>query len=445
MARLALLVVAAVLLPAAAAGAQWSPPQTLSSPHTFVDLPAVTTGGDGSSLASWTFGGLGADAVRGVDGAGRSPTGGAFGRQRKLQRAPRELTAPLAYARSRIVAAVTRPASADPGEQRVRLGVRFGLAAGFLRPTDNLRTATRIRDVHLDVNARGDAAVAWFEDRGVNTDRVYVALRRAGGRFGDPVLLERGRIRSVSVAVGASGDVLVAWDARGTVETRLRPRGRTRFRSTDEIDSRDAFGAELRTAVAPNGRAVVAWSAQLTTEGGESGPVFFEAAVRPAGGERFRAAQTLEEMGPAQVPRPVDLAVDSTGRIHFAYSGSDGPSRRARVSASDASGRFVAPQDVSPPGEDAVLSDLAAGPGGRLIAVWDNGGFDANRVRAALAPAAGQPFGPAENVSPAEEARAGRAAFHPQTGVPTVVWTNRPRGSQPPVETFAQAATRTGQ
>ena len=52
----------------------------------------------------------------------------------------------------------------------------------------------------------------------------------------------------------------------------------------------------------------------------------------------------------------------------------------------------------------------------------------------------------AEAVSAAQEARAGHATF---AGVPTIVWTNRPAGSHPPggaasVQTFAQAATRTG-
>ena len=64
---------------------------------------------------------------------------------------------------------------------------------------------------------------------------------------------------------------------------------------------------------------------------------------------------------------------------------------------------------------------------------------------ATLAPP-GAPFGGAEAVSGAEEARAGRAILTP---TPTIVWTNRPAGSHPPggiaaIQTFAQAATRTG-
>jgi hypothetical protein len=91
-----------------------------------------------------------------------------------------------------------------------------------------------------------------------------------------------------------------------------------------------------------------------------------------------------------------------------------------------------------------VVSDLAAAGGTRLV-VWDDGSFDANQVFAALA-GPGAPFGPAEAVSAAQEARGAHATL---AGAPTVVWTNRPAGSHPPgglaaVQTFAQAATRTG-
>ena len=113
-----------------------------------------------------------------------------------------------------------------------------------------------------------------------------------------------------------------------------------------------------------------------------------------------------------------------------------------RVASTDPSARFGAPQDVSPAGRDSVASDVAiAGP--TRVVVWDNGGFDANQVFASVAPF-GSPFGPAEAVSPAQEARAGRVVIAPQ---PTIVWTNRPAGSHPPggiaaIQTFAQAATR---
>jgi hypothetical protein len=49
----AALVAAAVAAPAAAAAPPWSAPQTLSSPHLFVDGPGITFSNDGSALATW--------------------------------------------------------------------------------------------------------------------------------------------------------------------------------------------------------------------------------------------------------------------------------------------------------------------------------------------------------------------------------------------------------
>jgi hypothetical protein len=70
-------------------------------------------------------------------------------------------------------------------------------------------------------------------------------------------------------------------------------------------------------------------------------------------------------------------------------------------------------QTVSAPGTTAVLSDLAVGPAGRLVVVWDGGVEDsASLVRAAVADGAGAPFGAPEDVSAAgRDSRFGAAAF----------------------------------
>ena len=96
----------------------------------------------------------------------------------------------------------------------------------------------------------------------------------------------------------------------------------------------------------------------------------------------------------------------------MAWTGFDGANARVRVASTDPSARFGAPQDVSPAGRDGVVSDLAAAGGTRLV-VWDNGSFDANQVFAALAPP-GAPFGAAEAVSAAQEARGGQAIVAPR-------------------------------
>ena len=430
---LAAVLVAAGLAGPAAAAPPWSAPQDLSFARDSVDDPRVVTGGDGSALAWWWWqAGTRADARTGTSLASRAPGAARFGPRRA---APRGLADLTTYARSRAVVALHWPGRVVTAFGRT--DGRFGLATTAL-------SEPGLRGARLAASAAGHVALAFWQDRGTAGDRVLVALRDPGGRFGRPVALTRGRVRSVAVAVGPGGDVLVAWDAAGRVRTRFKRAAARRFATTETIGSEPAYSARLRAAVTAGGRAYVAWSAQRRTEGGERGPVFVQAAVRPSGG-RFRAAQLLERQDAERPQGPVGLATGPGRDATVAWTGADGSTARVRAAVTGAGGRFGPAGDVSPPGEQAVLSDLVAATTGARIAVWDDGGFDAGAVRAALAPAGG-PFGAAETVSSglaADEARLGRAAFAPGGGA-TVVWSSRPEGSRPPgaVRTVAQAAVR---
>jgi hypothetical protein len=422
-------VVAAVvtlLFPGSAVAATWSPPQRLSSGHTFVESPAIVVAGGGRTLATWLFqDGVGNTAKVGHSAASRAPGGTAFGIRRSL---PGWQPIVGAYREGSVLLAT-------PNRAGTRVFTRLGHADGSFGKRHTVRRGRKILSVSLAVNMRGDAALAWFEDRGTRTDRVYVSLRRAGHSFGAPRRLATGRVRRVATAIGASGDVLVAWDARGVLKTRFKDRGRSSFRKTDTIRSQDAFFADLHPVVTVGGRAVLAWSAQFASEGGDRGPKFFQAAVRVAHGKRFRRAQLLEHVDDptAGDTRPVDATDDGAGNVIIAWTGAGNVVRAARVQQSGAVG---AAQDVG----TGFLSDLAAS--GFAVAVWDDGVDTTHSVvHAAVAPP-GQPFGAAEDVtSPAGDARFGGAAVDPRTHEPTIVYSERPTGDVP---TFASASTRSG-
>jgi hypothetical protein len=430
--------VALALPAAAAADPPWSPTQNLSSPHLFVDPVDVIASGDGTALAWWRWqDGTASNAPPRASVASRPP-GGAFGPERP---APSDIQDIEAYAQTRAIALT---AGAPRLTAPTRLAVAFGSTGGAFGSQRRIVDERSLGGVpKLAVNGRGDAAIAYFRNLGVANDRVMVSLRRAGGSFGTPFQIAHGRIRSVAVAVGPRGDVLVAWDARGTIQARYRSPSASGFQPIETIASDPTFFAQIQAAVTEGGRLYVAWSAKFRSEGGSQGPVYNEVAVRPAG-HHFRPAQRLERDDETRQQGPIALAVTGSRDATVAWTGFDGANSRVRVASTDPSARFGAPQDVSPAGRDGVVSDLAAAGGTRLV-VWDNGSFDANRVFAAVA-APGAPFGGAEAVSAAQEARGGRATL---AGVPTVVWTNRPAGSHPPggldaLQTFAQASTRTG-
>ncbi|HEX6025990.1 MAG TPA: hypothetical protein VFZ00_28625, partial [Solirubrobacter sp.] len=198
-------------------------------------------------------------------------------------------------------AAVSRPvtfgatrAVAVANDER-RVWVAFGRTDGSYGARRRLATRKDgIRGSVIAANANGDIAVAWLERRGGTNDRVYIAFRPKGKPFTPPIRQATDRVRSVSIAVSPRGDILLAWDARGVVKTRLKPARAPFFRRAETIESEPTFFARLRTAMTANGRAYVAWAAQLLTEGGTSGEGFYQVAVRPAGARRFRPAQLLE-------------------------------------------------------------------------------------------------------------------------------------------------------
>ena len=74
--RLALAVIATLMLPGTAAAATWSPPDRLSGAHLFIDDPAVVVSGNGRALATWRFqDGTGNPAVTGFSEASRAERG----------------------------------------------------------------------------------------------------------------------------------------------------------------------------------------------------------------------------------------------------------------------------------------------------------------------------------------------------------------------------------
>ena len=257
---------------------------------------------------------------------------GRRGRLRARARRARRHVDVAAYAQTRAIALTDR-AIGSPAVGRTRLSVAFGSTGGSFGAPRTIADGPRLDRPVLAVNARGDAAIAYFQDRGVDNDRVLVSVRRAGGSFGAPFQVGHGRIRSVAIAVGPRGDLLVAWNAAGVIRARYRAPSSTGFQPIETISSDPTDFAQMRAAVADGGRCYLAWSAQLLTEGGSRGPVYNEVAVRPSG-HRFRAAQLLERDGSNRSQSPIAIATQGRD-ASVAWTGFDGVNSRVRVAATD--------------------------------------------------------------------------------------------------------------
>jgi len=428
--------------------AAWSAPTTLSSPALFVDSPFIGFGTSGEGLATWSYTiGIGPGSIFGLRAAPRAATG-RFGAEREL---PAEVARHALFGRERVVAVSQR----DHGERRA-LRVAFGSASGGIGAA---RTIDRFTSVpgygnrpELAAGDRGDVAVAYLQRVRGGRRAVTLAERRPGGRFAAPrIVAGRGRgAFAVTVAIGARGDLVVAWQRGRRVEARVRRPG-GRLGPVQRLGPAVAQDTRLHAAVARSGAVWVAWDAQMTTEGGDNGPLTIRVAMRPAGKRAFRPARVLErDEGRASDESRVDLALDPAGAAFVAWSGSDGAHARARLATLAADGRTASIRTLSLPGYDAAVRDVATGrrPGEALV-VWarlDAVGELGTQVLAGPIAADGA-YGGEEAVSDADRARLPAAAFDPVTGAPTVVWSQRigPDGPGVPiaqVRTVLRAATR---
>jgi hypothetical protein len=321
------------------------------------------------------------------------------------------------YGRTRTLVLQRRPLGTD-----TRLAVAFGRTDGALGARRVLAARTRIADTDLAVNARGDAVVAWVEDRPderrrVRDDRLWVALKRAGGAFARPtVLVGSGSIEQVDVAVGPRGDVQVALTRRAVVESGRRlgeRRVHVRFRAAGRAFGPlqavgEQFGfVEFAGAVTPAGRAYLAWGTQDIGEEADE-PFRVLATTKPAGSGTYRAADVVDPGGDDERPvGRVALALGPDEQATLAWSGvavdrTAGFALRypVRTAASVPGGTFGPPADL--PGADGGVAGVVTGADGTTTVAWAQLGADPaapRGLRAAVRPAGAAAFGATEVVS----------------------------------------------
>jgi len=446
---------AALVAAAPAAAATWTPPATVSTPHTFVSGLEAGSSGNGTVVADWGFqDGVGTDRTNGVRGASLAPGAGAFGGERTL---PGDTLRVLPYAQRSIAALIFTQGFASAGRDRV--AVAFGSADG-----PSLGTARTIQtdDVaflpSMALASDGTGLVAWISRASGNRRQVKVSLRAPGGRFGAPSIISgTGRANSVTTAVGPQGQRLVAFERDGRLMARYRAAGRSWGALQDLGPVARLTDNRLAALVTSGGRAMVADVHRQLTEGGSDAPLLVDAWVQPVGASRFRAAQRLEQAGVVQAEAPALVPVESRGAA-LAWVGADpgapgtpnGPSTRVKVSVMGADGRFGAAQPLSAAGEP-VKAVAGAAEGGVALISWiriDAASDGDGQVLAALRPPFGA-FGAPEEVSPHENASETAPGFlgAPAARRPFVAWASRPGGEGPGVpiaqiRTFVRFAQR---
>jgi hypothetical protein len=449
------------------AAASWSPPATVSAPHTFVDRLALAAG-PAAELAAWSWeDGIGRAQTAGASLAVAAPPGQPFRPQRPLPGGFAGRTV-VDLGGGRLAQLILTPRRLNTMAAAVALGRTTGRFAGR-QPVTAAVFGVR---ASLAGDARGDLVLAWIEAGPGGAHRsVWASLRPAGGRFAAPRRLASAAVDALQVtaAAGLRGDAVVAYPSRsGRMLARVRRHGHG-WGSQQDLGLA-AVGTENDVApyATPAGRVLVAWYSTQLCSGGCQSPGYTRVAVQSARSGRFAAAQLLERdpIGAAGSPSgrslpPVVLAIPGHDPWILFLGSAPGPqpgpalvTTTVKVAYPLRAG-FAPPQDVSAPGEPATDLAAAAGRHGAIV-TWIRGdppAFEDGTVFAAVRLAATGRLGPPEQVSPSEHVTLARPAFDPASDWPsrplppwTVAWVSRPAGSGPGIplagiQTLVRAAS----
>jgi hypothetical protein len=311
------------------------------------------------------------------------------------------------------------------GERVLLLG-----AIGFNRPRVTLTSGTtagefgKVRNLgagagpDLAVDPSGAAVAAWVRAR---DSGVVVMWRPPGRAFSRPFRLGVAGRTEIAAAVNGHGDAVVMWRAANR-RTYLRTIGRDgRVAKSVELGrtgGTDAYDVALTDA----GRWTAGW---VTYRRGKYGPSGAMSARAFRGRLRSRSfATVLADTSPiVDVPR-FRIELDSDGNALVAWSAIEPRRDFTGYVARYAVGGST--ETVRLEDRNVFLSDVATGPGGRALLLFDtsfgpprpDNTQDPPRMFARYRPGSGQAFGPEEPIAPGGRPQ---AAFDPLSGRPMAV------------------------
>jgi hypothetical protein len=276
----------------------------------------------------------------------------------------------------------------------------------------------------------GDVAAASPTGGASGRAGVRVAVERYFARTLSPSLVvpaRAGAVRALTVGLDYRTDAIAAWSQGSSLYAHDLPASGSP-QPTQRLADVDP-AAHITVLISDDNRAIVAWA----DERAGSTSVYLDMS---AGGVRFGTPRLLEHFAnpgglsdPTASPRLVRLSSES---VMIAFNGARQGRWVVRAAAIDPHGPGKV-DTVSAPGEDALLSDLAAGPDGEALALWmapqraPDGRLDT--AAQALVAARGVDafpstaiFGAAEQFAPAGPNSEASLAFDPASDRALAVW-----------------------
>ncbi|HEY6836644.1 MAG TPA: PKD domain-containing protein [Gaiellaceae bacterium] len=204
----------------------------------------------------------------------------------------------------------------------------------------------------------------------------------------------------VHVALDAAGDAFAVWTRSGTAQVAQRPAGGS-WSAAQNVSGRCVNASGTGIAVNAAGRAVVVWECP------EGGNTIVQAATRPARGS-WGAPHDLSAPGhDAHLPQ---VALDRAGDAVAVWARSNGTNVVVQASTQRPNGAWLASENVSGAGLDVVHPEVALDAHGNGVAVWQSSDGSSSVIRTATRT-------PAGSWSTPQAVSTGGSAERPQVGV----------------------------
>jgi PKD domain-containing protein/PASTA domain-containing protein len=183
----------------------------------------------------------------------------------------------------------------------------------------------------------------------------------------------------LNVRVDAAGDAFAVWTRSGTVQAAQRPAAGA-WSAPQDISGTCIAAQAVELAVSPAGKAVAVWECP------KGGNTVVQATTGRRGGS-WSAPHDLSAPGhDAHVPQ---VALDRAGNALAVWMRSNGTDVIVQAALQRATGAWLAPEAVSRPGFDVDRPDVALDARGNGVAVWQSSDGFNSIVQAATRTAAG--------------------------------------------------------
>ncbi len=397
----------------------------------------VATGPDGTTTAVWQR----LDGSNNIIQAATRPPGGSFGTPVDLSASGQDASDPrlavspdgtvtVVWRRSDGISVIIQAATRPPG-------------GPFGTPVDLSASGQDANDVDVATAGDGTTTVAWQRSNGSNI-MIQAATRPPGGSFGIPVDVSPAGSSSFSPDVAASSDgtTSIGWvrfnGSNSALELTTRPPGGS-FGAGAFVSASAVELGRASLVIAPEGTTTAVWQG---TDGSNS---IIQAATRPPGGT-FGPVVDISEPGQDAVFSFApygrsQIASGPDGEVTVVWIRSNGVNDIVQAATRPPGGSFGTPVDLSGTGQNAVEPRVSTGSDGTTTAIWTRSNALNNIVQATSRPAGGS-FGLQTDLSaPGQNANIPQVAAAAD-GSATAVW-SRSDGSDIIVQSASTAQPST--